>query len=521
MALITTQKNTISDHGDLLGLGDDDHTQYLLVDGSRGLSANWDAGAFNITADDILVDDDVYAAGWNANLEVPTKNAVYDKIETLIAADLTISNNTNNYFLTATGTNTINGESNLTFDGSTLSFGGGIPGFVAYTWGKFTIADAGSANVFDFIPGDNWNISYSNGSLGLSLDVADAQEFHFQVDSKEIFHASKNIFSIGNAINAINFGLSNYAAVLVDTIETAVTDDDTHLPTSGAIVDYCAGFTSINNNTNNYLLTATGTTALNGEANLTFDGSTLLVTGDIETTKILEIPATSSSTVGVINQNNTRFIYTYGGSNLFVGLASGNFTLTGIRNLGIGTNALDALSSGSANIAIGYRALSAVSTGSNNTAVGYKTLYVNTGLGNLGFGHQAATSNTSGNYNLAIGYNTLLYNQTGSGNVIIGYNAGSGTALATKSGNVLIGYYVASGAAQNTLSNELWIDNSSTTTPLIHGDFSTNILTINDVLVLAPRAAAPGSPVEGMMYSNSTDNHLYFYNGSAWVQLDN
>lgn len=32
------------DHGDLLGLLDDDHTQYLLADGSRGLSGDWNIG---------------------------------------------------------------------------------------------------------------------------------------------------------------------------------------------------------------------------------------------------------------------------------------------------------------------------------------------------------------------------------------------------------------------------------------------------------------------------------------------
>ena len=40
--------------------------------------------------------------------------------------------------------------------------------------------------------------------------------------------------------------------------------------------------TTLNNNTNNYVMTGTGTTdTLNGEANLTFDGSTLSVTGAI------------------------------------------------------------------------------------------------------------------------------------------------------------------------------------------------------------------------------------------------
>jgi len=39
-----------SDHGELAGLSDDDHTQYLLADGTRELSANWNVGTWNITA---------------------------------------------------------------------------------------------------------------------------------------------------------------------------------------------------------------------------------------------------------------------------------------------------------------------------------------------------------------------------------------------------------------------------------------------------------------------------------------
>lgn len=39
-----------SHHGDLSGLSDDDHTQYLLASGTRALSADWDAGGFEIRA---------------------------------------------------------------------------------------------------------------------------------------------------------------------------------------------------------------------------------------------------------------------------------------------------------------------------------------------------------------------------------------------------------------------------------------------------------------------------------------
>jgi len=41
----------VSDHGSLNGLSDDDHEQYLLANGSRELSADWDAGAHKITAE--------------------------------------------------------------------------------------------------------------------------------------------------------------------------------------------------------------------------------------------------------------------------------------------------------------------------------------------------------------------------------------------------------------------------------------------------------------------------------------
>lgn len=43
----------VTDHGNLAGLTDDDHTQYLLTDGSRALTGDWNVGAFDITAVDI------------------------------------------------------------------------------------------------------------------------------------------------------------------------------------------------------------------------------------------------------------------------------------------------------------------------------------------------------------------------------------------------------------------------------------------------------------------------------------
>jgi len=44
---------------------------------------------------------------------------------------------------------------------------------------------------------------------------------------------------------------------------------------------------------------------------------------------------------------------------------------------------------------------------------------------------------------------------------------------------------------------------------------------IKSSLRIVPQNAAPTSPSEGDIYPNSVDHHLYYYNGSGWVQLDN
>lgn len=54
-------------------------TAYLDSTGAGTVSAT---GAYTFVSD-VTVPDEAYGSGWNGSLEVPTKNAVYDKIETL------------------------------------------------------------------------------------------------------------------------------------------------------------------------------------------------------------------------------------------------------------------------------------------------------------------------------------------------------------------------------------------------------------------------------------------------------
>ena len=106
-----------------------------------------------------------------------------------------------------------------------------------------------------------------------------------------------------------------------------------------------------------------------------------------------------------------------------------------------------------------------ITTGDANTVVGYESgKLIFTGSYNTAMGSESLTSLTSGESNTALGYRAGYSNQTGSRNVFIGNLAGSN--------------------AGTTVADRLYIDNSATNSPLIYGDFDSNIVTINDNLVI-------------------------------------
>jgi hypothetical protein len=188
------------------------------------------------------------------------------------------------------------------------------------------------------------------------------------------------------------------------------------------------------------------------------------------------------------------------------------------RNLGVGFGTLKKTSTGYRNAAFGFHALDSNSTGNHNTAMGYKTLLSNTDGGrNTAFGYQALLRNTTGIHNTAVGHNANFNNEEGSYNTMLGYQAGMGSAPHNKSGNVFIGYQA---GYNETGSNKLYIENSDAGNPLIYGDFDTDKVTINDVLILPPRSTYPSSPVEGELCVRD-DHHIYCYLNGSWVQLDN
>ena len=178
--------------------------------------------------------------------------------------------------------------------------------------------------------------------------------------------------------------------------------------------------------------------------------------------------ATGSATASVSIDDTKIFSIYYGGINCGIinanlGNASyGNATLkvntTGIQNTAFGEGTLYSNTTGNFNTSVGYYSLKQNTIGAYNTSIGNASLNVNViGEGNTSIGYASLTSNVSGSNNVSIGTSAGQNNISGSGNVFIGYTAG----------------------LNETNSDKLYISNTSTSTPLIKGNFSTGLLQFN------------------------------------------
>lgn len=167
-----------------------------------------------------------------------------------------------------------------------------------------------------------------------------------------------------------------------------------------------------------------------------------------------------------------------GGTNN-IGIGAGVFsaTVTGHANFALGNNALYSVTSGGANFALGLGALALLTTQNYNVAIGNSCLENCVSSNNVGIGTFSLRSCTSGNSNVTIGYYSQNKLETGSENIAIGVSALQNNV--SGNGNVAIG---SSAGLNETGSNKLYIANSSTSSPLIYGDFSTYIVRINGLL---------------------------------------
>ena len=148
--------------------------------------------------------------------------------------------------------------------------------------------------------------------------------------------------------------------------------------------------------------------------------------GYLSLKKSLVIPNSTDSTLGVIFKGADRFIHNYSpygadGYNTFMGINSGNFTMTGGYNVAIGDQSLFSNMDGYGNTTLGFQSLYSNTTGFQNTAVGLGSLQNNTtAYNNTAVGYLSLNASTTGYENTALGLASLQNNTTGIQNTAVG-----------------------------------------------------------------------------------------------------
>ncbi len=252
-------------------------------------------------------------------------------------------------------------------------------------------------------------------------------------------------------------------------------------------IGYQSGYSNKKGDYNDYLGYKTGMTDTSGQQNVLigFEAGKSAV-NNFQTT-IIGAMASSAAILNsasvLIGTETAQFTRRIGGT-VMIGTDAGRLCDTTFNDVFIGRDAGMWINNSYGNIFLGYRAAT-------------KMTY---GAGNIFIGTSAGYDSNEGDYNTVIGINAG-YKCNGDNNVFIGANAGY----------------------NETGSDKLYIDNTSTSTPLIGGDFSADKVNISNVLNLTGVSDYPTSPSVGdiiRLEGHSSDRDgLYIYDGSDWVSI--
>jgi len=251
-------------------------------------------------------------------------NAYVDDITITNGISGLIANDTNNYITTSTGSGTLNAESALTFDGSVLNVTGNI------TPNSTLTHDLGTTLLY-------WNNAYINNitiSGGITGLIADDTADYLTTSTGNGTLAAHSELTFNGTLLSItgNVDISGTLESGTITPEVTLTSDlGTTLLRWSTIYAGTVNLTStsglIASDTNNYITTATGSGTLQAESGLTFDGTTLNVTGDINFTgNILEDGSAYIAPVNIANDADNRITTATGNSDLN---AEANLTFDG------------------------------------------------------------------------------------------------------------------------------------------------------------------------------------------------
>ncbi|HBU06618.1 MAG TPA: hypothetical protein DEB09_00875, partial [Candidatus Magasanikbacteria bacterium] len=137
-------------------------------------------------------------------------------------------------------------------------------------------------------------------------------------------------------------------------------------------------------------------------------------------------------------------------------------------------------------------------SGDYNTYAGSRAGFGSTGNSTGGynsfFGSFSGYENTSGENNVFLGYEAGYFNNTGRNNIYLGVNAGKNAT--SSQGNVFLGYEA---GLLETRSNKLYIENSDSVTPLIYGEFDSDLVRINGQLVVTATSSFSTTTITNLL----------------------
>jgi hypothetical protein len=267
--------------------------------------------------------------------------------------------------------------------------------------------------------------------------------------------------------------------------------------TNNAFMGYNAGYANINGTNNVYIGNEAGLSMESGFSNVFIgDGA-----GSRGTTGAWNVfvgyqsgyYTSDDGTHNVFLGHHSGFSNTSGWSNNFIGQGAGYSNSTGTNNIFIGNDAGRLSSVSSGNIYIGRNA-GYNSSEWGNMIIGHTAgQYLSEGTTNVFLGTYAGFQKTKGSSNVFVGTSAGYYAGEGNNSTYVGTGAGFS---ATGSGNVFLGYNA--GSAE-TGDNKLYISNSSTSAPLIYGDFNFG----SKMVVISGNS------------TTNTNGRMFFVNGSA------
>jgi len=405
------------------------------ANGTGNNISNIDIG--NMTATVVVLESEGISSNDN-DTTLPTSAAVKDYADTKAV----LSGSTNNQITTVTGAHAMQGESNLTFDGSTLAVTGAVT-----VSGDLTVS------------GDTTTVSTTNTAISdniLELNTGISQSFN---DAGIIIERG----STGNNA-AIIWDESADTFVLGTTTATAgdksggITIDAGSLKIASLEVD---GVTITDN-----VITSNSS---NSDLEINANGSGSVVIGQVTTNSV-----TGEVIPGKIGGTNFA-------NSVLVGHSTTGSLNNANGNVGVGFTSLDALVTADNNVAVGFGSLSALASGNQNVAVGQDTLTVNnSGSENTALGGRSSRLLANGTGNTTVGYNsgTAMNSADADYNILIGHSAGDN--ITEGAGNVIIGSVDASAVDGDRTLKIAGYDGSTTTT-WISGDSSGNLTTVGDV----------------------------------------